>query len=105
MTVTITVPILGTAHDAAFFQPGELTAADLFAFAYTDGTHAYSVATIQAIRAKGHGIGWNHERGQLDLAGGTSAGTTAANEAIPPVIAAGTPTDGTVAIFYSVDGA
>lgn len=104
MTIAITVPIQGTAHDAAYFQPGELTATDMFTCAYTDGPHGYTVATIRSIQARGHGIWWNHERGQLDLAGGAPAGTLAANEAMPAVVAAGTPLDGTIAIVYSVDG-
>lgn len=103
--VAITVPILGWGYDAAFFQPAEVVGSRaMLCSIYTDGPHAYTEAEIQEIRSAGKWIGWNHERGQLDLMNGTAAGTAAANAAVGPVIAAGTPTDGTVAIAYSVDG-
>jgi hypothetical protein len=103
--VAVTVPIEGTAHDFAYW-PGApvLDSADLFESCYTDGPHATPLADVEAIRATGKGILWNHERGALDLLGGSTAGTLAAQEAMAAVIAAGTPTDGSCAIAYSVDG-
>ena len=56
MATAITVPIEGTAHDAAFFQLAELTSGDIFICCYTDGQFAYPLSTIQQIRAGPPGV-------------------------------------------------
>lgn len=101
---TITVPVLGTAHDAATFRPLELTSADLFVCAYTDGMFGYSTDTIRAVHDAGKGVLPNHERGVTDLGGGYGAGTVAASQALAVVRGQwAAPRDGTVAVVYSVD--
>lgn len=100
---TVTVPVLGTAHDAARFTIGELQSTDLFVCCYTDGIYAYSPALIASVLAAGKGVSANHENAQTELAGGGPAGVAAASHAVAAVIAWGTPTDGSCAIAYSVD--
>lgn len=74
-----------------------------FVSLYTDGGHAATIFDAVSLQTAGIGILWNHENAPNELAGGYAAGVAAAQHAIAPVIAAGTPTDGTVAVFYSVD--
>lgn len=90
-------------YDAAFFQPAELVASGcVVVFVYTDGTHAYSAADVAKIHEV-KPIVFNHENAQTELAGGYAAGALAAKHAVAAVIAYGAPTDGSVAILYSVD--
>lgn len=101
----ITVPIQGYFHDAANFSNGELNAPGVLgATVYTDGTHAYPIAEVQAILGAGKCVLLNHENAALQLEGGAATGRQAGSDACAAAVAYGAPQGCGIAIFYSVDG-